>query len=317
MIFMLKDFFMRIIITENQYNLLVEQSTSKHLPSVNGLDVDCLPTGDTFTHTNVYEGRTNWNPISHRIKDVSRSARLNYGDKDKNLNNGAISEIQIKLNDDGYNVAEDGMYGNELLRALKEFFDVDMCNQQDVNIRIGPKGLGELELWPPKPIELGKFDSDGDEVIDDDDYRDVIMAATIAGECPRCNPEEIHAILSTMYWRGDEKGMSIPKVTVICSQYNNWCGSESNIQGYVNEVRKDGRLSQNILDLVQQFWTEQKYNKYKFTHYTNPNRDDVKVDLEGGDRPISKSYQEHYDETLQPVGAKHKFWYDKQFPTPK
>ena len=190
MIFMLKDFFMRIIITENQYSLLVEQSTSKHLPSVNGLDVDCLPTGDTFTHTNVYEGRTNWNPISHRIKDVSRSARLNYGDKDKNLNNGAISKIQRKLNDDGYNVAEDGMYGNELLRALKEFFDVDMCNQQDVNIRIGPKGLGELELWPPKPIELGKFDSDGDEVIDDDDYRDVIMAATIAGECPRCNPEE-------------------------------------------------------------------------------------------------------------------------------
>ena len=209
---------MRIIITENQYSLLVEQSTSKHLPSVNGLDADCLPTGDTFTHTNVYEGRTNWKSITHRIEDVARSARLNYGDQDKNQN-GAISKIQRKLNDDGYNVAVDGMYGNELLIALKGVFDVDMCNQQDVNIRIGPNGLKDLELWPPKPIEL---DSD----VESDEYRDVIMAATIAGECPRCNNEEILAILSTMYWRGDEKGMSIPKVTVICSQYNNWCGSE-------------------------------------------------------------------------------------------
>jgi len=298
---------MRIIITENQYSRIFEQSTTKRLPSVNGLDGDCLPTGDTFTHSEVYGGRKKWNYISHRLKDVARSARLNYGDKDKN--NGAISKIQRKLKDDGYNVAVDGMYGNELLRALKEFFGVPMCNQQDVNIRIGPNGLKELELWPPKPIEL---DSD----VGSDEYRDVIMAATIAGECPRCNDEEIYAILSTMYWRSKEKGMSIPKVTVICSQYNNWCGSEGNVQGYVNEVRKDGRLSKDILDLVQKFWSQQKYKKYKFTHYTNPNRDDVKVDLEGGDRPISKSYQEHYDENLQPAGAKHKFWYDKQFPTP-
>tara|TARA_R110000765_G_scaffold199904_1_gene305444 strand:+ start:690 stop:1595 length:906 start_codon:yes stop_codon:yes gene_type:complete len=300
---------MRITITENQYSLLVEQSISKHLPSVNGLDADCLPTGDTFTHTNVYEGITNWKPITHRIKDVARSARLNYGDKDKNLKNGAISEIQRKLNRDGYNVAVDGMYGNELLIALKEEFDVDMCNQQDINIPIGPNGLGKLELWPPKSIKL---DSD----VESDDYRDVIMAATIAGECPRCNPEEIHAILSTMYWRADIKKVNIPKVTVICSQYNNWCGSDSNIQGYVDKVRKDGRLSQRILDLVQEFWTEQKYDNYVFTHYANPNRLDVKVDLEGGNRPVSKSYQEHYDENLQPVGAKHKFWYDKQFKTP-
>ena len=309
-IFIVNDFFMRIIITENQYSRLFEQSTGKRLPSVNGLDEDCLPTGNTFTHSEVYGGRKKWNIISHRIKDVARSARLNYGDKDKNLKNGAISEIQRKLNSDGYNIAVDGMYGNELLRALKEFLDVPMCNQQDVNIRIGPNGLKDLELWPPKPIKL-------DSNVESDEYRDVIMAATIAGECPRCNEAEIHAILATMYWRGDIKGMSIPKVTVICSQYNNWCGSESDIQGYVNEVRKDGRLSQRIIDLVKTFWTGQKYNKYKFTHYTNPNRDDVKVDLEGGDRAISKSYQEHYDETLQPSGAKHKFWYDKKFPTPK
>lgn len=301
---------MRITITENQYTRLFEQSTGKRLPSVNGLDEDCLPTGKTFTHSEVYEGRKTWNYISHRIKDVGGgSDRLNYGDKDRNTKNGAISEIQSKLKNDGYNVTVDGMYGNELLRALKEFLEVPMCNQQDVNIRIGPNGLGELELWPPKPIEL---DSD----VESDEYRDVIMAATIAGECPRCNTEEIHAILSTMYWRADIKSVSIPKVTVICSQYNNWCGSESDIQGYVNKVRKDGRLSQKILDLVQEFWTEQKYDDYVFTHYTNPNRDDVKVDLEGGDRPVSKSYQEHYKEKGQPVGAKHKFWYDKQFKTP-
>ena len=300
---------MRIIITENQYSRIFEQSTGKRLPSVDGLDKDCLPTGETFTHSEVYGGRKKWNPISHRLKDVARSARLNYGDQDKNIDNGAISGIQEKLKSDGYDVTVDGMYGNELLRALKGFFGVPMCNQQDVNIRIGPNGLKELELWPPKPIEL-------DSNVESDEYRDVIMAATIAGECPRCNDEEILAILSTMYWRGDEKGMSIPKVTVICSQYNNWCGSESDIQGYVNEVRKDGRLSQRILNLVKTFWVGQKYDDYVFTHYTNPNRDDVKVDLEGGNRAISKSYQEHYDETLQPKGAKHKFWYDKQFPTP-
>ena len=43
-VFIVNDFFMRIIITENQYGRLFEQSTGKRLPSVNGLDKDCLPT---------------------------------------------------------------------------------------------------------------------------------------------------------------------------------------------------------------------------------------------------------------------------------
>ena len=50
---------MRIIITENQYSRLFEQSTTKHLPGVSGLDDNCLPTGNTFTHTEVYNGRKN------------------------------------------------------------------------------------------------------------------------------------------------------------------------------------------------------------------------------------------------------------------
>ena len=120
-IFIVNDFFMRIIITENQYTRLFEQE-----------EVSCAPTGVT-----------KWNPVDYSFYDILYNGKtLKYGDYDEDKTH-PIWVIQKKL---GINV--DGYYGKDMLEAVdKKLPDVDVCENQSRQITIGPDTLKKLGNW--------------------------------------------------------------------------------------------------------------------------------------------------------------------------
>tara|TARA_R110002110_G_scaffold365208_1_gene574922 strand:+ start:45 stop:848 length:804 start_codon:yes stop_codon:yes gene_type:complete len=116
---MIKDFFMRITITENQYGRLFEQK-----------EIPCMPTGDT-----------KWNKVDISFYDmVYNSSILNYGDYDKDKTH-PIWVIQKKLG-----ISRDGYYGDGLLEALSIELDIDLCKQTNNNIPLGAGATTQLGL---------------------------------------------------------------------------------------------------------------------------------------------------------------------------
>jgi hypothetical protein len=124
MIFMVKDFFMRIIITENQYGRLFEQD-----------EVLCVPTA-----------QTQFNTVDISFYDMLyNSYILKYGDSDSDKTH-PIRIIQKKLG-----ISRDGAYGKEMLEALALELDIDLCTQINNNIPIGTNGLKQLGLYVDIP----------------------------------------------------------------------------------------------------------------------------------------------------------------------
>tara|TARA_R100001509_G_scaffold150151_1_gene108870 strand:- start:448 stop:1263 length:816 start_codon:yes stop_codon:yes gene_type:complete len=128
-IFIVNDFFMRIIITENQYTKLVEQ-----------VGVSCVPTGET-----------EFNEVDVSFYDMVRNGSiLNYGDYDLDKTH-PIYVIQKKLG-----ISRDGYYGKDMLKALSTKLNIDLCKQINNNIPLGPNALKKLGLY----VDIPKDDED-------------------------------------------------------------------------------------------------------------------------------------------------------------
>ena len=125
-IFIVNDFFMRIIITENQYTRLFEER-----------EVKCVPTGDT-----------EFKKVDVSFYDILKNgAILNYGDYDLDKTH-PIYVIQKKLG-----ISRDGYYGKDMLEALSIELDIDLCKQNNNNIPLGPNGLTKLGLYVDIPTD--------------------------------------------------------------------------------------------------------------------------------------------------------------------
>ena len=117
-IFIVNDFFMRIVITENQYIRLFEQE-----------EVKCVPTN------------IKWKPVSKSFYDIIIGGEhLSVGDVDEDKTH-PIKVIQKKLG-----ITRDGYYGEEMVKAIAKEIDIDLCKQHDYKINIGRVGLTDLGL---------------------------------------------------------------------------------------------------------------------------------------------------------------------------
>ena len=225
-IFIVNDFFMRIIITENQYTRLFEQE-----------EVKCVPTGDTT-----------YRDVDISVYDVmNNGAILNYGDYDpKDM--GAIKRIQKKLG-----IKIDGFYGPTMLETLSTTLGIDLCKQKDNDIPIGPKGL----------TKLGLFDTTLPE--DKDEYTNYILASTLVGECNRCTKEELFAIYSTIKHRSKGSLVDVvlkPKQYSTWNKYNSVDDKKEYLITRISEQKRKG--FDEMLSLVRGFKNKSplKYNHY-------------------------------------------------------
>ena len=131
---------MRIIITENQYSKLVEQVVVK-----------CVPTGET-----------EFNKIDISFYDMLYNGSiLNYGDYDVDKTH-PIYVIQKKLG-----IGTDGYYGKDMLKALSNQLNIDLCKQIFGSYKETCKQLDmKPMLSEPLPKQFHKDYSDTPILID-------------------------------------------------------------------------------------------------------------------------------------------------------
>ena len=171
---------MRIIITENQYGRLFEQD-----------QVSCVPTGETI-----------FNKVDISFYDILYNGSiLNYGDYDEEETH-PIWVIQKKLG-----IHRDGYYGKDMLEALSIELDIDLCNQTNNDIPVGPNGLESLGNW----VKIPK-----------DEMQEYILASTLVGENQTAGEEELKAILSTIKNRAIKCGYTMKDSVLKGKQYSTW-----------------------------------------------------------------------------------------------
>jgi len=123
-IFIVNDFFMRIVITENQYSRLFEQE-----------EIKCIPSAET-----------QFNQVDISFYDIFYKGEiLNYGDYDSDKTH-PIWIIQKSLG-----IGRDGGYGKEMLETLASKLNINLCKQTNNNIPLGPNGLKQLGLYVDIP----------------------------------------------------------------------------------------------------------------------------------------------------------------------
>ena len=258
---------MHISITQILQELIYEQ-----------LEVPCIPTGDT-----VYVD------VDISIYDVmNNGVILHYGDYDPNKK-GAIKRIQKKLG-----IKIDGYYGPTMLETLSTTLDIDLCDQKDNVIPIGPNALTKLGLFDVKlPDE------------NTDEYVNYILASTLVGECNRCGKDELFAIYSTIKHRSGKSNMVEavlkPKQYSTWNRYNN---ADDKLEFLTTRISTQKRKGfDEMLSLVKEFRNK---SPLKYNHYVNP----TIVDLETSKRSIAKSYRDNIESSKQ-IGE-HMFWWDKK-----
>ena len=241
------------------------------------LEVPCVPTGDTA-----------YVDVDISIYDVmNNGVILHYGDYDPNKK-GVIKRIQKKLG-----IKIDGYYGPTMLETLSTTLDIDLCDQKDNVIPIGPNALTKLGLFDTTiPKENTK------------EYVNYILASTLVGECNRCDEDELFAIYSTIKHRS--KGSMVDAV-LKAKQYSTWNRYNNSddkklfLQLRIADQKRKG--FDEMLSLVKGFKDK---SPLKYNHYVNP----TIVDLETSNRSIAKSYRENKESSKQ-IG-KHLFWWDKK-----
>jgi hypothetical protein len=119
-VFIVNDFFMRIIITENQYGRLFEQE-----------EIPCVPTAET-----------QFNAVDISFYDIFYNGSiLKYGDYDLDKTHPLwIIQKKLKIHRDGY-------YGKDMLEALALELEIDLCAQSNNTINMGINGLTQLGLY--------------------------------------------------------------------------------------------------------------------------------------------------------------------------
>jgi hypothetical protein len=262
---------MKIIITETQLDLLIEQDVTKK---------DCISTADT-----------QWNGVDTTIYDIMNSDHvLHYGDKNVEPDS-AIKVIQRKLG-----VNDDGHYGKTMIRRLAKKLNIDICKQIDNDIPIGPKGLKELGLNITIPT-----DTNGHE--------NYILASTLVGENMLGVNDELFAILSTIKQRAIKCGHTMEKAVLKPKQYSTWnhynkLNDEKKSMELFNRVTNQNTKGfDRMLKVVKEF---NKTKPLKLNHYVNP---DI-VDLIKGTRPIEVSYRNNKT-TAKEIGDHTFWWDSK------
>ena len=258
-VFIVNDFFMRIIITENQYGRILEQE-----------EILCVPTAET----QYYE-------VDVTVYDImNKGAIIHYGEEDMNKM-GAIKRIQKKLR-----INDDGFYGKAMLRKLAEELGVDLCKQKNNDIPIGPNGLTKLGFFEVTLPQEGT-----------DEYENYILASTLVGECTRCKSDELFAIYSTIKRRSGNESMVNtvlkPKQYSTWNGYNKLTNDEDKIEFIINRISTHKEIGfDDMLSQVKQFRNK---SPLKYNHYVNP----TIVDLENSNRSIAKSYRDNKESSKQ------------------
>ena len=180
-----------------------------------------------------------------------------------------------------------------MLETLSTTLDIDLCDQKDNVIPIGPNALTKLGLFDTTiPKENTK------------EYVNYILASTLVGECNRCDEDELFAIYSTIKHRS--KGSMVDAV-LKAKQYSTWNRYNNSddkklfLQLRIADQKRKG--FDEMLSLVKGFKDK---SPLKYNHYVNP----TIVDLETSNRSIAKSYRENKESSKQ-IG-KHLFWWDKK-----
>ena len=258
---------MRIVITEGQYSKLVEQVVVK-----------CVPTGET-----------EFNKIDISFYDMLyKGSILNYGDYDVDKTH-PIYVIQKKLG-----VGTDGYYGKDMLKALSNQLNIDLCKQINNNIPLGPNGLKKIGLY----VEIPQ---------DNEDY---ILASTLVGENQRAGEKELNAILSTIKNRADKCGYSMKDSVLKGKQYSTWnyfnrLNEEQQLQELYNRITNQKTKGfGKMLKIVENFNDSDLIN---VNHYVNPDIVDLGT---GNTRTIAKSYNNN-KKSAKRIGD-HIFWWDKR-----
>ena len=262
---------MRIFISEAQLQFLVEQE-----------EILCVPTGDT-----------QYVDVDISVYDImNRGKIIHYGDRDSK-ETGAIKVIQRKLG-----IKESGKYDKRMLKQLSLTLGINLCEQKDNEIPIGPKGLTKLRFFEVTLPEEGS-----------NEYENYIIASTLIGERGiKASEDELFAIYSTIKNRSSSRSMVEtvlkPKQYSTWNRYNRLSTDKDKLEFLTNRisVHKEKGFDE-MLTLVQKFRNQQPL---KYNHYVNPSI----VDLENSNRAVAKSYRENKKNAKQ-IG-KHTFWWDKK-----
>tara|TARA_R110000744_G_scaffold210881_1_gene329981 strand:+ start:447 stop:1238 length:792 start_codon:yes stop_codon:yes gene_type:complete len=260
---------MRIIITENQYGRLFEQE-----------QVSCVPTGETI-----------FNNVDISFYDILyNNSILKYGMCDKD-DTHPIWVIQKKLG-----IHRDGCYGKDMLEALSVELDIDLCNQTNNDIPLGPNGLESLGNW----VKIPK-----------DEMQEYILASTLVGENQTAGEEELKAILSTIKKRAIKCGYTMKDSVLKGKQYSTWnyyntLGTQEKKYEELNNRISNQKVKgfDRMLGIVTGF---SDTDVIEVNHYVNPDIVDLST---GNTRTIAVSYNNN-KKSAKEIGD-HIFWWDKR-----
>jgi hypothetical protein len=278
---------MKILVTESQFSRMIfkEQEEIKEKTD------DCVP-----------ELPKTWNTVDYSLRDVLNGEILHYGDEDSNDLN-ALKLIQKRLNSiNNEHFTIDGKYGPNILKRLLKYLnekyneEIDLCEQKDNDIPIGPNTLTKLGL---------NFN------ITPENKENYILTSTLVGERLNGTKNELFAILSTIKNRAlkCEKTMQymvlLPKQYSTWNYYNNLSEEEKEIELF-NRVANDKSKGyfNKLLKIVKEFKNTKpsSYNHYVANYLLK----DTKTKSDS----IINSYKENKD-TSKKIGL-HTFWWDNK-----
>lgn len=267
---------MKILVTETQFKkvLLGEQEEKKD---------DCIP-----------ELPKTWNTVNYSLHDVLGGKILHYGDEDSNDLN-TLKLIQKRLNSlNNEHFSIDGKYGPNILKRLSKFLNIDLCEQKNNDIPIGPKTLKKLGL---------NFS------ITPENKENYILASTLVGERLNGAKDELFAILSTIKNRGIKCKKTMEEMVLLPKQYSTWDYYNS-LSDKEKEVELFNRVANQkakgyfnkLLKIVKEFKNTKPspYNHY-VANYLLKN---IKTKSDS----IITSYKKNKD-TSKEIGL-HTFWWD-------
>jgi len=235
-----------------------------------------------------------WNEVNYSVKDIKEGKILNYGDRDtKNTN--ALKKIQDKLG-----VVIDGEYGVGTLKALAKELDIDLCEQTNYNIPIGPNAIKNLGIKESL-------------IITKENREDYILASTLAIENQNAGKKELYAILSTIKNRADKCNKSMEYMVLLPQQYSTWnyyngLSAEEKKKELKNRLENhiENKNLNNFLKVVKDFKKGGVISNYNH-YFTNELADEA----DNGEltNSIAQSYLDNKDNSK--VIGDHTFWWDK------
>lgn len=282
---------MKIIITETQLKnvILRERNVEK---------LETTPKSDECTTNSPKQ----WNKVNYTLDDVKNGSIINFGDSDTKEGN-AIKLIQTRLNDYEYDSEPDGKYGKGMLKQLSHFLDIDLCEQENNTIRVGPNALKLLGMSFEITPEM------------EEDY---LLATTLVGENVKGTQEELNAILSTIKNRikhcPNLKSMSdvlnIGSQYSTLNHYNTLNDEEKKVELYNRVLQQKLRPKYNDFDnMFKKVQSFRKTTPLPYNHYfTNTLAEKARSGTYN--TSVSKSYMENL-KSSKTIGD-HTFWWSNK-----